>query len=109
MSLAERNPIPHREISGPLSAAELGRAQDELGPQWTVVDGKKLEREFKFDDFRGALEFVYAVADLAEEIDHHPDLCFGWGYCRISIWTHKVDGLSINDFILAARAEALAT
>lgn len=108
MNLAERDPIPDRDLSGPLTGAELQQAQSDLGQDWSVVDGKRLEREFKFDDFGAALDFVDDVADLAEEMDHHPDICFGWGYCKISISTHKVGGLSINDFILAARASALA-
>lgn len=109
MSLAERDPIPHREISGPLPETELQQAQADLSLDWLVTDGRKLEREFRFDDFNASLDFVDDVADLAEEMDHHPDICFGWGYCRVSIWTHKIGGLSINDFILAARIEALAT
>jgi 4a-hydroxytetrahydrobiopterin dehydratase len=108
MQLAERDVIPVKDMSGPVAPAELESLSEELDSNWIVVDGHHLEKRFEFKDFGAALEFVDDVADLAEEIDHHPDISFGWGYCQVTIWTHSLDGLSVNDFIFAARVEALA-
>ncbi len=107
MSLADRDPVPVKEMTGPVTGEALDRLTQQLAEGWRVVDGHHLEKRFAFDNFGKAMEFVDDVGDLAEEMDHHPDICFGWGYCQISIWTHKIDGLSVNDFILAARAEGL--
>jgi len=78
-----------------------------LGPGWDVVDGHHLQREFAFKDFRSALEFTVRVGEMADEQGHHPDVHLSWGKARILVWTHKIDGLTESDFILAARAEAL--
>jgi 4a-hydroxytetrahydrobiopterin dehydratase len=107
MNLAQRDPIPGKELSGTLPTDELGSLSSELGDAWQVVENHHLERGFEFDDFGAAMDFADDVGDLAEEMDHHPDICFGWGYCKITIWTHKVDGLSINDFIFAARVNSM--
>ena len=74
---------------------------------WRVVDGHHLERDFVFADFRQALDFTVAVGELAEAEDHHPDLHLAWGRVVVTIWTHKIDGLSESDFILAAKIDEL--
>ncbi len=75
---------------------------------WAAVGDKKLEREFRFEDFRKALGFVNAVGDIAEEEGHHPDiLIYGWNKVKITLWTHAIDGLSINDFILATKIDRI--
>ena len=79
-------------------------------PGWRVVekDGvKRLEREFRFDTFRAALAFAVQVGCLAEREDHHPDLHVGWGRVVVEIWTHSIDGLHRNDFILAAKVSTI--
>jgi 4a-hydroxytetrahydrobiopterin dehydratase len=89
---------------GPETARELlGR----IGPAWRIVEGKRLEREFTFKNFRRAMAFAQAIATIAEEQQHHPDLCVGWGYVRVSLHTHSIGGLHENDFILAAKIDAL--
>jgi 4a-hydroxytetrahydrobiopterin dehydratase len=103
MSLAEQDLVPYKDMAGPLAASDIDRLSRELGEDWKVVDSHHLESRFEFDDFEGAMDFADDVGDLAEEMGHHPDICFGWGYCQITIWTHKVGGLSVNDFIFAAR------
>ncbi|MFN7942103.1 MAG: 4a-hydroxytetrahydrobiopterin dehydratase [Thermoanaerobaculia bacterium] len=91
----------------PLAGAELERLLALLGPNgWRVVDGHHLEKEYRFPDFRAALAFVDRVGELAEEQGHHPDLYLAWGRVRITIWTHKIDGLTESDFVLAAKADA---
>jgi 4a-hydroxytetrahydrobiopterin dehydratase len=85
-----------------------GRALDELKQQldggWQVVNGHHLEKQFKFPDFRKALEFTNRVGEIAEKQGHHPDIFLGYGEVKLKIWTHKIDGLTESDFILAAKA-----
>jgi 4a-hydroxytetrahydrobiopterin dehydratase len=76
---------------------------------WSISpDGKWILKEFKFKNFLEALEFVKKVATIAEEEQHHPNIDFTWGYCKISIQTHKVGGLVENDFILAAKIDEIS-
>jgi 4a-hydroxytetrahydrobiopterin dehydratase len=85
----------------------------ELGPQipeWRIVspDGvPRLERVFAFDDFVGALAFTNRVGALAEEEGHHPALLTEWGRVTVGWWTHKIRGLHRNDFVMAAKTDAL--
>lgn len=74
---------------------------------WNVSGEHHLFKTYAFENFQEALEFVNRVGQLAEEQGHHPDICFGWGRAEISIWTHKIDGLTESDFILAAKIDAL--
>jgi 4a-hydroxytetrahydrobiopterin dehydratase len=76
-------------------------------PGWDVVDGHHLNRTFVFPDFRTALDFVNRVGAVAEQEGHHPDLYLAWGKVGVKIWTHKIDGLTESDFILAAKIESL--
>lgn len=75
-------------------------------PMWAILENK-LDREFKFDNFAEALEFVNKVGVIAEAEGHHPDIKFGWGYVNIELTTHAIDGLSKNDFIIAAKIDSL--
>ena len=102
---------------GGVSALDAGRGAEDVGPPagvdgdgWQLVeDGKALKREFKFADFYRAMSFVNAVAHIANVEDHHPDIECGWGYCRIRYQTHAIGGLHENDFICAAKIDALPT
>jgi 4a-hydroxytetrahydrobiopterin dehydratase len=85
----------------------LAALKRQLGKGWKVLQGHHLERTFKFEDFRQALAFTNQVGELAEQEGHHPDLYLSWGRVRVTVWTHKVDGLTENDFILAAKIQAL--
>ena len=76
-------------------------------PGWKAVENHHLVKEWKFRDFAEALKMVNAVGALAESEGHHPDIRFGWGYLEITTYTHAVKGLSRNDFILAAKIDAL--
>jgi 4a-hydroxytetrahydrobiopterin dehydratase len=73
---------------------------------WELVDEHHLLKEYKFSNFADALAFVNRVGRVAEGEGHHPDIEFGWGYARLKIYTHAIDGLSESDFILAARLDA---
>ena len=109
--LASKRCVPCQGGVPPLAGAELDRLLDELDRErggWRVVDGHHLEKEFRFKDFREALAFVNRVGEVAEEEGHHPDLHLTWGKVTMTTWTHKIDGLTESDFILAAKADRLA-
>ena len=79
----------------------------ELGHGWQVLDEHHLEKEYRFKNFREALAFTNRVGELAEAQGHHPDLHLSWGKVRVTIWTHKIDGLTESDFIFAAKTARL--
>ena len=80
----------------------------EQTPDWEPPNqASHIERRFSFGDFAETLQFVNRVGELAEAEGHHPDIAFGWGYCNITLYTHKINGLHENDFILAAKINAL--
>jgi 4a-hydroxytetrahydrobiopterin dehydratase len=78
-----------------------------LGGGWQVVEGHHLRNEYTFKNFRQALEFTNRIGELAEQIGHHPDIHLAWGKVRITVWTHKIDGLTESDFVFAAKADRL--
>ncbi len=106
--LARKSCIPCRGGVPPLSAPQIAELHPEV-PDWEVVNDHHLSRSFSFPDFRQALAFVDRVGELAETENHHPDLYLSWGRVRIEIWTHKIDGLTESDFILAAKIDDLPT
>jgi 4a-hydroxytetrahydrobiopterin dehydratase len=78
-------------------------------PEWSLThDASRIERSFKFGNFAEAMDFADQVGTLAEEEGHHPDVTFGWGYCKVEFQTHKIHGLHENDFIMAAKVNELA-
>ncbi len=104
--LANRKLIPPRgDENSPLKDPELSNFHDLLGNEWLIVNGHKLEKEYKFNDFQSALDFTNKVGELADEVDHHPEICLTWGKAKITIWTHSIGGLSEADFVFAARAD----
>ncbi|MGH9340266.1 MAG: 4a-hydroxytetrahydrobiopterin dehydratase [Acidobacteriota bacterium] len=88
--------------------AEEIRLFEEKVRNWQVVDNHHIEKSFKFSDFQTALDFVNRVAEIAEEEDHHPDIYLAWGKVQVTLWTHKIGGLSENDFILAAKIDKIS-
>lgn len=91
-----------------LSVEEAQEFAKQLHPDWTISDDNSLiKRSIKFQGFSNVVLFVNALAWLAEKEGHHPDISFGYGYCDITFSTHAIDGLSENDFICAAKADAL--
>jgi 4a-hydroxytetrahydrobiopterin dehydratase len=104
--LANKTCVPCKGGTPPLEGEELEALARQV-PEWEVVEGHHLKREFRFKDFRGALDFVNRVGELAEEQAHHPDVEFGWGRAAITIFTHKIDGLTESDFVLAAKIDRL--
>lgn len=89
-----------------LMAGEIEELRKQV-PKWEVLDFHELKRRFTFKNFAEALLFVNKVGSLAESEGHHPTITFGWGYVEIATFTHAVDGLSENDFILASKIDQL--
>ncbi len=106
MSLSQKHCVPCRGGVPPLAGEELEKLKKET-PRWQVVTDHHLTRSFDFPDFKTALDFVNRVGALAEEEGHHPDLCLSWGKVEATIWTHKIDGLTESDFILASKIDLL--
>jgi len=90
----------------PLKGKELVALQKQVDG-WNVVEEHHITKAFKFPNFREALKFVNRVGELAEEQGHHPDIFLTWGKVDVTSWTHKIDGLTESDFILAAKIEKL--
>jgi len=96
-------------LSEPEAREMLGRLLSTANGGWQLIEGgKAIKREFKFADFYRAMSFVNAVAHVANVQDHHPDIECGWGYCRIRYQTHAIGGLHENDFICAAKIDAVS-
>jgi 4a-hydroxytetrahydrobiopterin dehydratase len=104
--LASRECVPCRGGVPPLKGEEIKKLAAQVDG-WEVVNEHHLRRTYEFKNFREAQAFVTRVGDLAEQQGHHPDICFGWGRAEITIWTHKIDGLTESDFILAAKIDQL--
>lgn len=104
--LATKNCVPCRGGVPPLAGKELDEFARQV-PGWKVVGGHHITRTFAFPDFRQALAFVNKVGDLAENQGHHPDILLSWGKAEVTTWTHKINGLTESDFILAAKIDRL--
>ena len=107
MALSDKTCVPCRGGVPPLSAEEAQRYLRET-PGWVLdEDASRIRRKWKFRDFASAMEFARKVGELADAQGHHPDLSLGWGYCEVVFRTHSIRGLHENDFIMAARVNAL--
>lgn len=104
--LAEKSCIPCRGGVPPLEGEELASLAGEL-PDWEVVESHHIERSFSFRNFQKALDFTNLVGAVAESEGHHPDIFLAWGKVGVKIWTHKIDGLTESDFVLAAKIDRL--
>ena len=104
--LASKTCVPCRGGVPPLKGAELAALQKQVDG-WNVVQEHHVTKTFTFPDFQKALDFVNKVGAVAEEQGHHPDIYLAWGKAEIKIWTHKIDGLTESDFILAAKIDQL--
>ena len=105
--LAEKECVPCKGGVPPLKGDEIAQQLGELSEGWKVVAEHHLEKTYKFKDFRGALNFTNQVGELAERIQHHPDIYLAWGEVKLTIWTHKIDGLTESDFVFAAKVDQI--
>ena len=106
-SLASKTCVPCHGGVPPLTGPQL----DELSKQvdgWRVIEEHHIAKSFLFPDFKTALEFVNRVGEIAEQQGHHPDIYLAWGKVDITVWTHKINGLTESDFILAAKIDQAA-
>ncbi len=105
--LAEQKCKPCAAGTPPLKGKALDELTRQLGGGWNVAEGKRLEKEYKFKDFREALDFTNQIGEVAEAEGHHPDIFLTWGKVKLVIWTHSAGGLTESDFVLAAKADTL--
>lgn len=103
--LSKKTCIPCSTSTPCLKGDQLDPLVKELGKGWQVIEEHHLEKEYLFKDFQGALDFTNRVGEVAEAEGHHPDIYLSYGKVKIQIWTHKIDGLSESDFILAAKCD----
>ena len=106
MPLADKKCVPCRGGVPALKGAQLDALRPEV-PGWDVVNEHHLHKIYQFPDFKAALDFVNRAGAVAEEQGHHPDLLLAWGRVEVTIFTHKIDGLTESDFILAAKIDRL--
>ncbi len=106
-ALAEKQCVPCKGGVPPMKGQELQRIL-RLVPNWRAVDEHHIIRTFTFPDFKKALDFVNRVGEIAEEQGHHPDILLTWGKAEVTLWTHKIDGLTESDFIMAAKIDRVA-
>ena len=109
-NLHEKNCIPCRGGISPFDISEIHKYQ-KMVDDWNIIKDKKdiyfLEKQFSFKNFLDSQKFVNEVGKISEEEGHHPEITFGWGYAKINITTHAIEGLSENDFILAAKIDKI--
>ena len=103
--LAQKTCIPCKGGVPPLKGEELKTLLEKLGNSWNLIKEHHLEKEYLFNNFREGLDFTIKVGELAENQGHHPDIYLAWGKVGLTVWTHKIDGLTESDFIFAAKAD----
>jgi len=107
MDLSQKKCIPCEGNIPALNESEISEMEKQISGDWKLVNNKRLFREFSFVNYKHTIDFVNKVAQLAEEEGHHPDMHVFYGRVDIELWTHAIDGLTENDFILAAKIEKL--
>ena len=106
-SLAKNKCTPCQGGVEPLNHEEIEKLLKKLAGDWQVILDRHLEKEYKFKNFAQALDFVNKVGQLAESQGHHPDIHLSWGKVELTVWTHKIDGLTESDFVFAAKVDRL--
>ena len=107
--LAKHECIPCKGGVPPLEEVAIDYLHGELGDMWSVVNHHHLTRSYEFEGYQLAVDFTNAVATIAETENHHPDILLTWGNVTVTIWTHKIDGLTESDFYFAAKVEEAYT
>ena len=104
-SLSDKKCIPCKGGVPPLKGKALSELHNELEEGWELINEHHLEKNYGFKNFLQALAFTNLIGALAEQENHHPDIFLTWGKVKITIWTHKIDGLTESDFIFAAKSD----
>ena len=105
-NLSEKSCVPCRGGVDPLGPEPVAELLGKL-TGWSAERNHHLTKTYPFPDFAQALAFVNRIGAVAEQQNHHPNIAFTWGKVRVDIWTHKIDGLTESDFILAAKFDAV--
>ena len=105
IDLAKKTCIPCKGGVLPLKGEKLDDLMEKLKNNWKIIKEHHLEKEYSFKNFKEALDFTIKVGELAENQGHHPDIFLAWGIVKLTIWTHKIDGLTESDFIFSAKAD----
>ena len=101
--LSKKNCMPCKGGVPPLKGEPLAQLYRHLSKGWQIIDEHHLEKEYLFKNFSEALSFTNKLGEIAEQEGHHPDIFLSYGKVKIQLWTHKINGLSESDFILAAK------
>ena len=104
-TLANKACVPCRGGVSPLQGEDVQQLLRELGNGWDAIRDHHLEKHYTFKNFRQALDFTNVVSEIAEQQGHHPEITLAWGKVTVRIWTHKIDGLTESDFVLAAKTD----
>jgi 4a-hydroxytetrahydrobiopterin dehydratase len=107
-SLSDKICVPCQGGISSLNEQEVRKLLAELQGSWEINTPGHLYKKFEFSDFVSALNFVNQIGNIAERESHHPDMFISWGICAVEIWTHKINGLTESDFILAAKIDTIA-
>jgi 4a-hydroxytetrahydrobiopterin dehydratase len=107
MDLSKKKCIPCEGGIPPLTADQISEYRKQISGDWKVVDDNKITKEFFFVSYRQTIDFINQVANIAEEEGHHPVLHIYFGRAVAELWTHSINGLSENDFILASKIDKL--
>ena len=107
--LAQKSCKPCQGGTPPIKGEKLKQLQKQIQTGWQVIQEHHLEKEFGFKDFKSALDFTNKVGEISEKEGHHPDIYLSWGKVKLTLWTHKIDGLTESDFILAAKIDEISS
>lgn len=107
VDLKEKKCVPCEGGVPPLGEKDIRELLEQLPPDWKVTDNKKISKSFPFENFKRGMAFAQEIARVAELENHHPDICISYKEVSVELSTHAIDGLSENDFILAAKIEDL--
>lgn len=103
--LSKKKALPCVAKAPALKAGDLKKLFEQLDESWQLCEGSFLEKEYKFKNFKEALEFTNDIGKLAEEEGHHPDILLRYGNVKLKYWTHTVEGLTEADFVMAAKSD----
>ncbi len=105
--LSNKTCVPCSKNIPPLKGLSLAKLHKQLGNDWQVIEEHHLEKEYLFPNFCEALAFTNKIGAVAEHEGHHPDILLAYGRVKVLLWTHKIDGLSESDFVLAAKCDKI--